>query len=549
MDMDTPIASRIPGSPYPVSQTPSSLFVVDDNALPKQDKLTLQSVQGRVARAPFPTGSTQIWRLSNNAKWLDDLVNIYKVQTVDTYKSDLKGLVQHYKRLFCGYVRCTVDSPNEAIAVAGCLDALVVTPENETIATENGLTMLLDASTLSAADAWQKCKESGKLSNDLIIFQDPGKSEFLGDIGYFAKAFRMYESPPGDLSGKVFDNLKPTHLGKPSFSSLFGWGGDEHDLVAFSSKRNVFVHAADYCVNLSTLMNFEVPKIHQKPLTVSGEAEADAWTLLGSPTTTEMQSSAFSEKCSIDGSRNDAVHTVCFVFTDGDNLQYVCGGGFSNDGNRYGSANRGKSAVGWTMAPALAEVAPTVLQRVYDDATRPTESNKGGDYFIAGPSGVGYVFPDNVPADTATTYASMTNDFMKKSDMRIVNLLGAGDDAPDTVVEAFAQQDGIDAVMWYGYSNYASMKGRIKYASNQKPCIGARELLWDIFNHPDQLAAKINSYPKDPTKQAGYSLIPVHIWSMDLNAVLSCISMLDKGIEVVSPQEFVSRICANKPTE
>ncbi len=64
--------------------------------------------------------------------------------------------------------------------------------------------------------------------------------------------------------------------------------------------------------------------------------------------------------------------------------------------NWYGSPNRGKVDIGWTVSPALSELAPTVLANFYANASNTTQ---GRDVFIAGASGVGYSYPGRYCTD------------------------------------------------------------------------------------------------------------------------------------------------------
>ena len=57
-------------------------------------------------------------------------------------------------------------------------------------------------------------------------------------------------------------------------------------------------------------------------------------------------------------------------------------GPWSTSENWYGSKSRGKIAMGWTLSPALVDIAPALVSRVHSMKT-------DNDEFIAGPSGYG----------------------------------------------------------------------------------------------------------------------------------------------------------------
>ena len=133
--------------------------------------------------------------------------------------------------------------------------------------------------------------------------------------------------------------------------------------------------------------------------------------------------------------------------------------------------------------------------------------------------------------------------------MRIVNVIG--DTVPfeefSKMLLSYVQQPNIDGVLYYNYTDYSGMyvldmlfvffskqvaqrvqlswepslmfvhhvcrNGQI-VALNGKPVIGARYKLWQGFDTPETLAAKLNSASTDAHSADGYSLIAVHAWSM-----------------------------------
>lgn len=152
------------------------------------------------------------------------------------------------------------------------------------------------------------------------------------------------------------------------------------------------------------------------------------------------------------------VHTVCFLMTDGDNIQWLLSG-FEVD-NWYGSPYRGKVPLGWTISPALGRLAGPALEWIYSNATE-------SDYFVAAPSGVGYIYPDYYP--DLQSYAALTSQFMEKTDLSIINVIAGGNDT--SLVTPFLEQDNIDAVFYYLFSSYVGMNGQIDFI-NEKPVIG-----------------------------------------------------------------------------
>jgi len=157
-------------------------------------------------------------------------------------------------------------------------------------------------------------------------------------------------------------------------SAIMGWGPDESTTVEEVSKANGgFVHASDYAKNLATLSNFDIPQQYQKEPV---NAQLD---LIG---TEEPEN----------------VHTVCFLMTDGDNIQWLLND-FTSNSDWWASPYRGQVPLGWTISPGLTELAPSVMKWLYDNSTR-NVNQTAGDFFVAGPSGIGYSNPDQITNNT-----------------------------------------------------------------------------------------------------------------------------------------------------
>lgn len=99
----------------------------------------------------------------------------------------------------------------------------------------------------------------------------------------------------------------------------------------------------------------------------------------------------------------------------------------------------------------------------------------------------------------------------------------------------------VEGVFYYPYYDYAGWKGKIEW-HNDIPVIGGRDRLWEGINDPQSLAKKLNSFSTDPTSSDSYSLIPVHVWSMDYNKVIETVSLLEEHVEVVLPEELLKRV-------
>lgn len=495
---------RLPGSPYPVSAKPDTLYVVYTNAFTPEQILTIGTLQGILAQTKPRIYLLDETETNGYKIWLNDLAANY--QTVINYDLayDLEKLIAHFKSEIKGYILTPMNETNAhaAISMAGIRQAIVVTAENELYAKNAGLELIQNTSKMGLSYFIGKYKS--EMNNKSMCYQTINMPAYLTDYAVFGKMFHMYNT---SINADFLDVC--AHLTENA--ALFGWIDDhEPELVKASSEKGVFVHAANYSKNLSALSNYEVETRQRTHIT-----EADTV-------------------------KNK--HTVCFLLTDGDNLGWVLKDFYTS---KFNDAARGKTNIGWTMSPAMCELAPTVLKYYYEKASA-AEGKR--DYFVAGPSGVGYMNPDFYTNNDS--YAALTAEYMKKSDMHIINIIGNNMD--DQYLLPYAQQDQIDGIFYYYYTDYALGKGAIKFV-NDKPVIAARYNLWPfadgtttpLYESSASLAAKLNAASTDVASADAYTLVAVHIWTQGVYDIMNCKVKLNDNVRVAAPDEFVALIKKN----
>ncbi len=488
----SPVVPRIPGSPYPASQVPDTLFVIDEGHFTPAQRLTIETLQGILAQK-----KPVLYRLipGGYTLWLSDLQEKYGVALDHSFETDFKGLLTHFKNRISGYILCSLNdaSTNVALSLCGIRTAVTATPETQPELEALGIPLLQDVRGKTTDTLLQNFGDA--FTPDLVFFQKPSKCLNLADYTIFSKGLTFFSNEKDPIFERV--------LGRSaSGGALLGWGNDEFQLVSQSSRRNFWVHAADWSLNLSTLTNFAVD-LTQKP---------------------PVDSLAYTR---------ENVHTVCFLMTDGDNIQWLLND-FDTNPRWYASPSRGQVNLGWGMSPAMAELAPTVLNRFYAEASR---SASGSDYFVAASSGLGYMYPERFP--NLTAFAKLTAAFMEKADLHIVNIIG--NSPSESALKPYLKQKQIDAIFYYAYSNYSAGNGGIWWL-NDKPVICGRYNLWQGFETPTSLAEKLNRLPRDVRSVKGYSLIPVHVWSNGVSQVVECVRHLQPDVDVVTPDVFVKRI-------
>ena len=494
LNIKAQIPERIKGSVFPYSQTPDTVFVVYDDNFTEDEVLIVQTLQGILTKEKpaiyrdVGTGSTI---------WINDLISKGLITPSYCFQDNFIGLISNFKDKIKGYVICELHttSSNIAISLAGILNVIPVTEKNIGLMESLEIPLLYDLRDKNYS--WLLNNFSGSFNKNVVIYQDTIKDLCLGDYSVFTNSLHFFEDIHSELVDTVFNNMETN-------SFLLGWGNDEYQTVNKSSNYSISVLPADYSYNLSLLTNMN---------------------------------STISQKTHETYTKNmDSVHTVCFVMSDGDNIQWLLNW-FITDIRWFGNNNRGQLDIGWTISPALSELAPTVMSKIYE-----TSSNTayGKDYFIAGPSGTGYIYPENFK--DLEIYTQQLNSYMKKSDLNVVNIIGNNFD--DYYLYSFLEKPNINALFYYDFSNYSNYDGSIKFLNN-KPIISARFKLWGGFNSTQTLSNKINNLPKNPNLESGYSLIAVHNWSNSVDSILLCSELFNENVRVVSPDKFVNLIKQN----
>ena len=492
---------RIEDSNYPASFTPDTLWVIQDLNHSDDELFLIQSLQGILAKT-----QPKIYRErgSGSTIWLNDLCDNYGITRIDSL-DNIYRLIEKFKSSINGYILCNSfdHTSNIAISLSGFTGGITVPQQLEDSIIAMDIPLLYDVRDKDYQ--WFIDNFSGSISKRNITYQKEEKAHFLGDYSIFTNAFHFYSDIHSNITETAFGLMDQN-------ATLYGWGDDEYQTIRKASEFGIGVHPADWAFNLSTLTNFNVST--QQKESINGPAPM------------------------IDGK-----HNVCFLISDGDNIQWMLNL-FADDNRWFGSNNRGQIPIGWTIPPAMCELAPTVMHKLYDMAAN---TNEGRDYFVAGPSGNTYNFPEFFPDLDAQ--AKVMNDYLQKSDLSIVNILG-NDDAP-SVISKISEMDAVEGIFYYDYGNYSKGEGKIS-CYDWKPIINSSYNLWGGFETCQSIAEKVNQKSRDPKSPDAYTLVAVHAWSNSVDSLLLISSLLDQDVRIVAPDDFVrlvkENIC-NQPKE
>jgi hypothetical protein len=216
---------------------------------------------------------------------------------------------------------------------------------------------------------------------------------------------------------------------------------------------------------------------------------------------------------------------VCFVGSDGDNVQWLMGNFFSNP-SYWASPDRGKLPYGWSACLAhLAQLCPQAVARAAATQGR-------NDRFVEW--GGGYYYPDLFARDRPDRWALLarharrTWSFMQQNGTRVIGFNVARHDAPDArkAYEVFAgETDGLLAILVFQYAPYEAGAGQVYWvkdrAGDEVPVITARYSVWAGANErpragtPARVAREIrDTLAKTPPQDLPrYDWAVAHAWS------------------------------------
>ena len=490
---------------------PRNLYVVSLDSLTPSEKTMIASLQGIVNGR----STTQIYTLSSSHPdykvWLEDLKDNYNV----SYKmvSDPWELISIYKDYINGYVLYSSKAPkdpsiNNACSLASLTNAIVIEESIEDKVKHYGIEKMIgDCRNTDERWAYENLWDKG-LNHSIVIQLSPDKTAPLRDYAIMTKSLVFYEDSVDktDFRSKVFSSLKGNAV-------CLGWGPDEFINVSTASKYGVAVVAADWSYNLTTLSAFPLISIPKKP----------------SPSY----------------AKEDNVHYVTFLMSDGDNQQWNLGNNYSIY-KWFGHPNRDRLNLGWSMSPSLYYLAPTVYKLYYQSITNEETDNN----FIVSPSGNGYIFPSKYDKNKLGSFIDELNNYMKRVDQKYVAVIDDNSFYDVKLWDKFTAKSNIDGIFYLDYKRHDKFKGEILW-SNNKPIVSCRDLLWDKLQSEDELVKIINERVRlgetDVKKPSAYTFVYVHVWSKGVHNVEDVVSKLRQNpkVRIVTPEVFMELIKNN----
>lgn len=475
------------------------LYVIkEENIKGYSEKILIQTLQGVLAQE-----KAEIYLVMNDAYelWLTDLAQNYGITY--EYVNSVWDLVDKYKqRINDQYVLYfeNIDSVNIACTYAGLEGVIAISTDIEEIAIQHGLTLKKDVT--NETYEWLLETYENQINWDFIIQQVP-TNPANRDLGVAKK---------GIFLGNMYSNIDGKYYSEKikALTPMIGWGPtDEGSDVGFRSGLDMTTIPADHSYNFTILSGITEKNFIQNV-----------------------------DKSEIKVEENK--HYVTFVLSDGDNVQWMMGNDYYLHKDRYANSNRGSIPFGWSIAPSMYDLAPTVLKKYYDNAT-------GNDYFYSGVSGLGYFFPNKMSDEALQEHAQKLNEYFKRLDLDYVTIMGYNgfNNNPDSL-KYYADETNIDGGFIFSYHDkYEGYHGKLWWFNN-KPFVAVRNALWEV-DDLEAFAEKINNYETNPYVINGYTVVVVHCWSHSFDDVVKVIDQFDEHVQVVNPYQFMKMIEKNIP--
>ncbi len=375
------------GQALPSFARPRFLDVADLTGRSADEQLLLTTLQGVVNR---DRPSIYLLQPQNESPttWLTELGVPYRqvgdpLDLLASYRDRVRGAIIHDPA-----VPATV---NVATTLAGLHDGVATSAE---FAASTGLPVLTDLRGRFATDldayTWAVTNLWSSTSHRLLIGLDPNVAGYLRDYAVANRAMVVFLDPATAGEGPLLSGLLAD---LPTPSPYLGWWpasvNGEDDGTQLTSQHGVYVVAADWCTNLTVLGGVPAPVL-------AGQS---------APPAPKLANKIY----------------VTLTMTEGDNLQY----GQHRMRQIWDDPNRGKVPLNWSTQPLAVDAAPTVLS-YYQRTASPN------DYLMAGPSGAGYVYPSDWPADTLAAYTRQAARYIRRTglDAQVILNRRNGNDIP-----------------------------------------------------------------------------------------------------------------------
>lgn len=374
------------------SQPEGNLIAFPADILPEREMTALACLQG-FANA---ISTRAVILDSDVSKWLDSCGYGYNTVNSDNVFESIRtlcegsvaGVILYSDGLNSNYI-------NLASSIGNLMNAIPLTAEAYEKWKANGieLPVIEDIRGLpydNAHDIYKYFFENyWKYSNHkVLVVQRPDLRFQMRDLASAIGGAVVYLSCAGGKETRLFKDYLDEMT--PGESILTGWYADqERELMTVAAQCGLSCVPSDFFSNPTVFAQnsqIKVPDVPEMP---------------------ELENKIY----------------IAYFLSDGDNIQYDMHAmrGYWDDN----SGQKGKVAVNWTISPALADIAPGMMNYYYERAT-------DKECFVSGPSGMGYTMPINTfgrnrgtqfrSNEKFSSFVEMTDRYLQRAGLRTVTI-------------------------------------------------------------------------------------------------------------------------------
>ncbi len=467
--------------------------------------LAVTTLQGIVAQVR-PEIHINYISSANDATWRDLMRDVYGIKyfknsNYQWYLHNFRDNLINNRYILCD-INSNPDSVNVATSLAGRFGAVVIDASIESVAQSEGLIKFMDVRT-GLTEQLVLDNYAPELNSKIAQeFQEGFTS--ARDVSTFARVYTFFKDYDLALRTNVWTQLL-----------------DDHGISAgFWPRVDGPYSERDYCNNTSQNKVTQLPWGQSRNITTySGLVDRNIQLKQNTRTSVTV---------------DNTKHYVTFIPSDG-GCPKVTMFDLPTNPSWFASPLRGTMNIGWSLSCTMSEYAPHIIKYLYDNSS----NGMYKDYWVAGSSGFGYIYPNKYGGSLATL-AKMTAETMEKADL--TELLILDGDSPGinpARLSPFTAYDQIKAIFY----NSANVGANVRW-SNGKPIINAREKMGSdgIGITKEAMVTLLNDTtqcPAKPNSKKGYSYIVPQWWSSSLDDIKYVIDRLSSSRKVVTPHEMI----------
>ncbi len=494
---------------FPMGKEPKIVYFANGDGT-REEQVLLSSLQGlacRLTEEHVYLGALSGATAEAMQKMKPDVLH---TETLNGERAAVWNLMQHYYEMdaFEGYILCTESNPvsvDIAISLAGLLNGLVVIDTIQSRVEEIGYECILDVS--DKDDAWLRSSEYwNQLRRDMSFQASYTVSTCLIDWAVYCGG--TYYT---NYLGTVIDEEIAKYEFLDDNAIIFGYNHTlgETVFIAGHSANNASLIPTDFMGNLSALRSYAQETMTQPRVEITDEILEPG-----------------------------NVHTVTFIYSDGDNMCFSTGGMIS-----YVNHPRKEDVpISYGVPATSIDLTAPVMYHYYTTKTPAQE-------FVMSLSGLGYSFPSTWDPEVRATMTEELAEYMRRTDLKYMIMLD-GLSWDETVLSDFTEHEGIEGIFYVQGEN---KNGQVLW-TNGKPTVCERlsfTLGRDGAVYPQILRFLTrDTLAVNPEKTRSYSMYYVGAWCTGTDVVASLVDELGDNVDVVTPDVFMQRLIHNcKPTE